>query len=215
MRPRVATKLLERRALVLGAVAVLVAAFAPACEVRHVELGAGGLDAGTAPLARFDAAPTSAYGCGDWIDNELNALRTGACEGHCDSTPREPYDLDGKLSIMAGTAGRWAYCGGHLGPADAIGIEFAPGCRLFFLKYDANSIAVRGTEASYQADYDMLDPRPEGAPAQIDVHLTPTNTVRMDVEAFRCPERVVLRHGDQTLDLARLDGHGGTGTPVK
>ena len=206
-----------KRALVFGATAVLLTMFAPACEVRHVELGAGGLDGdgGAAPLARADAAPTTAYGCGDWIDNELNALRVGACEGHCDASPQNPYALDGKLPIMAATAGRWAYCGGHLGPADAIGIEFAPGCRLFFLRYDADSIAVRGTEATYQADYDIFDPRPEGDPARIDIHLSPTNKLRMDVDAFRCPERVHLRAGDLTLDLARFDGHGGTGLPVK
>lgn len=206
---------LTQRALLFGALALLTTGLASACEVRHVELGAGGVDAGSAAVAQFDAAPGSAYGCGDWIDDELRALRVGSCEGYCTSSPDRPYDLDGKLAIMAGTAGRWAYCGGHLGPADAIGIEFAPGCRLFFLRYDANSIAVRGTEASYQADYDMLDPRPEGAPAQIDLHFSPTNTVRMDVEAFRCPERVRLRYGDQTLDLARLEGHGGTGMPIK
>jgi hypothetical protein len=186
------------RALALCGVTLLVLTLGPRCEVRHVELGSAG----------------SAYGCGDWIDGELNALRASACEGHCDASPQDPYVLDGKPPIMAATAGRWAFCRGHLGPADAVGIEFVPGCQVFFLRYDAESIAVRGTESTYQADYDILDPRPEGAAAQIDIHLSEANTLTMDVDAFRCPERVHLRHGDQIVDLARLDGHGGTGHAV-
>lgn len=116
---------------------------------------------------------------------------------------------------MAATAGRWAFCSDHLGPDDAVGVEFAPGCRLFFLTFDANGIAVRGTESAYQADYDIFDPRPSGVPAQIDVHLSPTNTLTMEVEAFGCPERVRLRQSGRVIELARFDGHGGTGIPVK
>jgi hypothetical protein len=207
----------SRRAVALCGVGVgLFLIFAPGCEVRHVELGArSGDDGGPAPLALVDPSKGSAYGCGDWIDSELNALRFGACEGFCDGTPGRPYDLDGKAPIMAATAGRWAFCSGHLGPPDAVGIELGPGCRVFFLRYDAENVAVRGTEAAYQADYDILDPRPEGAPAQIDLHLSPTHTLTMDIDAYRCPERVHLRYGDQALDLARFDGHGGTGLPVR
>src|SRR5262249_13147569 len=155
-----------------------------------------------------------AYGCGDWLDNELNALRTNACEGYCTASPASPYAIDDKPTMMAATAGRWTFCGGAPPPHDPRGVGVGASRPPFFLRLDAKDIAVRGTEATYQADYDIFDPRPAGAPPRIDVHLSPTNTLTMDVDAFRCPERVHLRQGERVIDLARFDGHGGTGNPV-
>src|SRR4029078_1766292 len=107
-----------------------------------------------------DAAGRSGYGCADWIDTGLNALRAGSCAGFCDASPAQPYDLESELSGMAGTAGRWAYCGQGVGPDDVVGMEFAPGCRIFFLRYDDAGIAVRGTAAVYQADIEVFAHRP-------------------------------------------------------
>jgi hypothetical protein len=187
-----------------------------ACEVRHVDLTLN--ENGVQPLTNADAAP-SQYGCADWIDAELNALRYGACDGKCINTPGSPFVLearDGKRPIMAATAGRWAFCSGQVGPADAVGMEFGPGCRIFFLRYDAAGIAVRGTEAAYQADFDIFDPRADGTPPQISLHLTPTHSITFEIAAHRCPERVQLRATDLNLDLARPDEvHGGTGTSVR
>jgi hypothetical protein len=193
-------------------------AIAAGCETREIDLGMtdGGSGAvAVGPRANPDQPLGAAYGCGDWIEAELNDLRAGTCEGSCSVARDGPYPLDSKPSMMAATAGRWSFCGARIGPADAVGIEFAPGCRVFFLRLDDAGIAVRGTEAAYQADYDIYDPRPEGVPARIDLHLTATDTMTLRVEAFRCPERVLLRRGDELIDLGRFDGHGGTGDPVK
>lgn len=197
--------------LFAGAIGVV----AGACEMRHIDLGPTGTEVVTQPSTLTDASLVPAYGCGDWIDAELNALREGYCFGYCRSTPAGSYPLDTKSSLMAATAGRWVFCGDHLGPDDAVGMEFAPGCRVFFLRYDAAGIAVRGTEAAYQADYDIFDPRPENMPARIDLHFTATDTLTLSVDANRCPEGVVLQGGGRTFRLARLEGQTDVSASVK
>src|SRR5689334_3728067 len=117
-------------------VGIVVTTTAPGCAVRHVDLTTS-IDAG---IAAQSVSKPSAYGCGDWIDNELNALRIDNCEGYCTSSPAKPWDIENKPTMMAATAGPWSFCGGHLGPADAIGIDFAPGCQLFFLRLDVNGV---------------------------------------------------------------------------
>ncbi|AKV00020.1 hypothetical protein AKJ09_06683 [Labilithrix luteola] len=202
------------RAFAVLLCAGVVGAVASACETRHIDLGPTGNE-GRAELRTVpDASLVAAYGCGDWIDAELKALRAGSCEGYCDSYPTGTYPLDTKASVMAATAGRWVFCGDHLGPDDAVGMEFVPGCRVFFLRFDSNGIAVRGTEAAYQADYDIFDPRPENMPARIDLHFTALNTITLEVEASRCPETVTLRGDGRLLRLARLEGQRFIGDPV-
>jgi hypothetical protein len=194
------------------------AGLASACAVRHIDLGVTGVDDPSLdPRANAATPLPPAYGCGDWIDQELNALRAGSCNGLCTSSPASPpnlYDLRDKPSMMAATAGRWTFCSGHLGPDGAEGMEFGPGCRIFFLRFDDAGVATRGTEAAWQADYDIFDPRPEDAPARIDLHWSATDTTTFGVVAYRCPERLVLRSGDLVVELARFDGNGGSVSQV-
>lgn len=201
--------------LLFAGAAGAVSIVASACEMRHIDLGPTGTEVVAQPSTLPDASLVAAYGCGDWIDAELTELRVGNCYGDCNSTPSGPYPLDTKSSVMAATAGRWLFCGDHLGPHDAVGMEFVPGCRIFFLRYDANGIAVRGTEAEYQADYDIFDPRPENMPARIDVHFSITNTLTLSVDANRCPEGVTLEGGNRVFRLARLKGQTDNDAPVR
>ena len=185
-----------------------VAAFAvvvPACNARIVDVGLN--DAESVPSASTipdTGLAASAYGCAEWIDEELYALRDGGCGGSCETVPQDPYGLDSKQEVMAATAGQWLYCSGTLGPGSAIGIEFAPGCRLYFLRRDADGNLVRGTERAYQAKYDIFHPRPANTAARIDVHLDEAQTLTFDVTADRCPERVrLVTRGMPAIDLAR------------
>jgi hypothetical protein len=171
-----------------------------------------GSNVALSPQSGSTGNQSNGYGCGDWIDAVLNQFRVGSCEGLCSDVPDQPYVLDGNVPIMGATAGRWAFCGEHLGPADALGMELGPGCRIFFLVDDASGLAVRGTEFAYQADYDIIG---DATVPSIDLHFSPTHTETFTVEAYRCPERVILRQGERAIELARLDGHGGTGVPVK
>jgi hypothetical protein len=198
----------------LSLLAAVVIGPAAGCDVRHVELGSG-LATPTTTESRVDAALANGYGCPTWIDAELNARRAGACEGLCGEAVASEYDLHDNVEVLAGTAGRWAFCDARIGPPDAVGIEFVPGCRLFFLRYDDAGTAVRGTESEYQADFDVFDRSSTNGVARIDLHFSPTATTSFDVNAFRCPEAVTLRSDGAVIQLARFDGHGGTGIPVK
>lgn len=186
------------------AFAVIVAG----CDVRHVEL-----ETGSGTVSTLGAAPgdsSAGYGCADWIDAELNAIHVDICPGTCSSAPDHPYDLIDKPTVMAATSGNWQFCGDHslfaTAPADAVGVELVPGCRIFFLRYDESGKPVRGTEAAYQADFDIFDPRPVGQSARIDLHETPTQTIAVEVEAYRCPEQVHLTQGGRRVVLSRFAG---------
>lgn len=204
-------------------VCTALAAFAlvgSACNARLVDVGAH--DADSVPSASSVAdggVARSAYGCAEWIDDELYALREGGCSGFCGNTGVDdaPYPLDSKRDVMAATAGEWLFCEGSLGPEGAIGVEFAPGCRLYFLRRDGDGIVVRGTERSYQAAYDIHHPRPANAPARIDVHIDDERTLTFEVVANRCPERLRLADpGRAWIDMARpTDNPDNPGNPTR
>lgn len=211
--PRRSSPLRSRRAshvLVAGATALVAWAFAalPACDARVVDVGSHDASAASPSPAAVDAGlARSQYGCAEWIDAELYALREGACGGTCGSEPELPYALESKQGLIAATAGQWLYCDADnseakLGPDDAVGVEFSPGCRLYFLRKDKDGVTVRGAEAAYQARYDIHDPRPEGAPRRIDVHIDDATTITFDVVAYRCPERLRLLAPGRRLELA-------------
>jgi hypothetical protein len=202
------------RAFALAVIAVTGAgAVATACNARIVDVGTNdaGLSSPSSSVVVDGGIAPSQYGCTEWIDDEVVMHRQGACGGQCPSTPALPYALDSKADVIAATAGQWMYCAGTLGPADAVGIEFAPGCRLFFLRPDSSGVIVRGTEASYQATYDIYDPQPAGMPRRIDIHISDASTFTFDLEAFKCPEHVRLVGSGLTLELA--PGFGDAGRP--
>jgi hypothetical protein len=186
-----------------------------ACNARIVDVGAN--DAGSAAPRSTDldaGLVPSQYGCAEFIDDQVQTLRQGVCGGTCSETPATPYPLDTKANVIAATAGQWSYCEGTLGPVEAVGIEFTPGCRVFFLRKDASGVVVRGTEARFQASYDIYDPRPEGMPRRIDIHFDDRTTVTFDVEAFKCPEHLRLVSPDKRLELAPDFGDAGRPNPV-
>jgi hypothetical protein len=180
----------------LSVIAVL--AVGSACQTRIVDVGANDAGAGLDP-----ATTGSQYGCAEWIEDELLALRAGACTGACGTMGGAPYGLDSKTELIAATAGQWLFCGGtSFGPEGAIGVEFAPGCRLFFLEQDPGGVIVRGSEARFQGRYGIHDPRPAGEPRRIDVELFEQPPITFVVTADRCPERLALIAGDRRVDLA-------------
>jgi hypothetical protein len=181
----------------------VVATGGSACDARVVDVGANDSATGVATASSLDGGVVkSSYGCAEWIDDELYALRDGGCGGACESTPADPYMLESKQSLIAASAGQWLYCEGSLGPEGAIGVEFAPGCRLYFLRRDLDGTIVRGTEKAFQAEYDIYDPRPEGTPRRIDIHVDPETTLTFDVVAYRCPEHLRLLAPGKRLELA-------------
>ena len=176
----------------------MLAASTQACDPRVVDVGRN--DANVAalgtPIPEGGIEPVS-KGCAEWVDEELYALRDGGCPGYCVNPPTDalgdnPYPLDSRKGIMAATAGEWLFCGNHFGPDGAVGVEFAPGCRLYFLRRDDAGTLVRGTERAFQMSYDIYHPRPAGVPARLDVHLDDERTMVFEVDANRCPERLHL-----------------------
>jgi hypothetical protein len=199
--------------LAFGGAGIMLAA----CEPRIVDVGtndAAPVDPSPASIALDSGLTRSQYGCVDLADDDVRALRTGACGGQCSSIPELAYDLESKQAVVAALAGKWMYCAGSLGPGDAIGLELAPGCRVYFLRRDLNGVAVRGTEAAYQATYDIYDPRPTGTPRRIDLHLDDGTTLTFDVAAHRCPEHLQLASPGRTLELAPDFGDAGRPDPV-
>lgn len=192
--------------LVSLALAAVASGALSGCNARVVDLGANDASAGNAnpnASALDGGLSKSGYGCADWIDEEVYALREGSCGGTCSSDPQLPWKLDSKLAVVGASAGQWMFCGpDRFGPEDAIGVEFAPGCTLYFLRKDADGVTVRGTEARFQARYDIYEPRSGSSPHPIDVHLDGVQTLTFDVVAYRCPERLRLLAPGMRIELA-------------
>jgi hypothetical protein len=189
--------------LVVLAVSACASGALSACNARVVDVGTNDASAANVDPASLDGGLSkSNYGCAEWVDEELYALREGSCGGMCSSEPESPWKLDSKQAVIAASAGQWMYCEGHLGPEDAIGVEFAPGCRLYFLRKDADGVTVRGTEARFQARYDIYQPRSGSSPHPIDIHIDDVQTLTFDVVAYRCPERLRLLASGMRIELA-------------
>jgi hypothetical protein len=178
------------------ALAVGVTIATSACTTSVLDLGENVPKDAASPalpaLAEAGVTP-SAYGCAEWIDDEVRQERFGACGAECGSALSETslFPLDSKKNVVAGTAGQWLRCSGSFGPDDTVGVEFAPGCRLYFLQRDVNGQFVRGTVARLQAKFDIHDPRPTGQARKIDVHFPDDRHVTYELEVGKCPS--VLR----------------------
>jgi hypothetical protein len=207
-----------------GIVGVLVACVTASCARQTIDLGLNDASTTTpATAAQPDGAVfPSGYGCADWVDQDLTTLRGSTCTGGCgDKLGIDLYALASHEELEAATAGQWLYCTptAPIGPKDAIGIEFAPGCRIYFLVHDANGEIVRGTMAAYQADFDIYDLSDGGAPKRIDLNLPGDggeDTHTFDVKVSHCPNLIELRSAaDGTVILLSSDfGDAGRGPPV-
>ncbi len=190
-----------------------------ACSSRSFDVGQNDASITTpasTPPGR-SVAP-SQYGCVDVTDDELTRMRGRACTGACSDGIDDPYDVATQQQLVASTIGQWLYCGSApalFGPRDAVGIEFAPGCRIFFLRRDFSGAIVRGTEAAYQTRFDIYDLRDRDAPRRIDLEF-PAMKVALDVRVSRCPNRLELRSTDgRTVELGSDFGDAGRPDPVK
>lgn len=177
--------------------AVTTAIATSACSTAVLDLGENVPDAAgpttTFPSLAEAGVTPSAYGCAEWIDDEVREERLGACGAQCGDVASENslFPLDSKKNVIAGTAGQWLRCSGSFGPDDTVGVEFAPGCRLYFLQRDADGKFVRGTVARLQAKFDIHDPRPAGQPRKLDVHFPDDRHVTYELAVGKCPS--VLR----------------------
>jgi hypothetical protein len=207
-----------------GAIAFALAAssaLAVSCARQTVDLGRNDASTTTpAAAAQTDAEVfPSGYGCANWLDQDLSTLRGQTCTGGCsDALGTDLYALASQEELEAATAGQWLYCTptAPLGPKEAIGVEFAPGCRLYFLVHDSNGDVARGTMATYQADFDIYDLTDAGAPRRIDVNLAGGDTHTFDVKVSHCPNKVELKSvvDGTVIELSSDFGDAGRAPPV-
>jgi hypothetical protein len=193
---------------------------AAACATRNVDLGQNNqldtlgpkVDAGT------DTSAGRVYGCVDWLDDEIASVRGPSCSGECSNTfGADRFAVANMKDLVAITAGRWLFCGRNpfTDLDDAIGVEFTPGCRIYVLRRDSAGNVVRGTEAPYQASFDISAPL--GDTPEMDLHFTAERTVRYVVDATRCPNnvlRLTSTQGTLTLRPVTVDDQPpDSGTP--
>ena len=204
------------RAALVGATLV---ACAGACGTRTVDVGRND-PVSTSPTHVEDAGlVTSQYGCPAWKDDEIRALRGATCTGACADDGGTAYALGSQTELVAATAGQWLFCAPPpFAPTGAIGIELAPGCRIFFLQRDASGAIVRGTSAAYQASFDIYDLTDPTAPRRVDLHLPDGTTQAWDVRATACPSTVDFTPAGAakaTVRFASDFGDAGRPDPVK
>ncbi len=211
----------SRLVLPLAVVGLLITS--GSCTRQTVDVGTNDASAITPSVAATDGGVfPSGYGCANWVDSQLSSLRGNTCTGGCDASFGTLYALATQEELEAATAGEWLYCGGApFGPADAVGIEFAPGCRLFFLVKDQDGAITRGTLAAYQASFDIYDLSKPGAPKRIDINLrgdggaTSEDTITLDVRASACPNRVELVDVKGKVVVSLSSDFGDAGRPLQ
>jgi len=189
---------------------------AAACATRSVDLGQneqlGTLGSRADAATNIDAGRL--YGCVDWLDDEISSVRGPSCDGRCASNlGPERFAIANMKDVIAITAGRWLFCGRSpfTDLPDAVGIEFTPGCRVYALRPDGQGNLVRGTEAAYQASFDIS--APVGEAPELDLHLNEGRTVRYFVASTRCPDnilRLTSTEGTVTLRPVVLDDQART-----
>jgi len=178
---------------------LLLGATTSACNEALLDLGANDVDAGGATLAaEQEAGLTSAKaGCTEWIDDDIHLAAEGECAGTCSPSESRPaegthFALPSMKRFIDLTGGAWLRCSGTFGPDDTVGVEFAPGCRLFFLRYDGSGQLTRGTEIRHQGVLGIYDPATSLYTRRIDLKTTEGGTVSYDVSMQTCPKALVL-----------------------
>ena len=139
-------------------------------------------------------------------------LRGSTCAGQCSQSEPLTRDVSSPDELAAVLAGQWQICGGSLGPVDlsstgwrndagpttAIGIEFDPGCVIFFLYIEGKEL-VRGSSASDQASYDVVSTG--DAATGVVLHLA-SGDVSATVSASSCLGRARLMTDAGVIDMS-------------
>lgn len=168
-----------------------------ACNQALLDLGENaGIEQNGPSLTSEDAGALSRAGCTEWIDDDIHLASEGECDGTCSPDakldPAGSVDFPTMKSFIDQTGGAWRRCGtGQFGPSDTIGVEFAPGCRLYFLNYDEAGKLTRGTEIRHQGVFGIYDPAKSRSVRSI-VLTTTTGRTTYDVALQRCPKALVL-----------------------
>lgn len=179
------------------------AAVLPACNAAILDLGQNApLDGSVGPtLSNEDAGILAAKaGCSEWIDEDVQAANANECDGSCSVAPEDPtFPFPTMKRFVDLTGGAWLRCAGApFGPTDTIGVELAPGCRLYFLHYDADGKVSRGTEIRHQGVMGIYDPPTRTDLRRIDIKTT-EGTKSYDAYVTRCPKALVLTPVGQDL----------------
>lgn len=188
--PRVAARLLT---------VACIAAIVGACEARVLDLGENVVasDASPTPLATDAEANVARAGCTEWIDDDVTAARAGECSGTCSPRDEAPtLALPTMKSFIDKTGGPWVNCEGNLGPTDTLGVELAPGCRLYFLLRDEAGRLTRGTEIRHQGLYGIFDPVPSGKKRRVEVKTLDGAKSTYEVTLYDCPKALVLEEAE-------------------
>jgi hypothetical protein len=183
------------RTLTLACVAAIVGA----CEARVLDLGENVVpaDAAPAPLGVDAEANVARAGCTEWINDDVTAARAGECSGSCSPGDGAPtLALPTMKSFIDKTGGPWTNCEGNLGPSDTLGVELAPGCRLYFLLRDGAGRLTRGTEIRHQGLYGIFDPVPFGKKRRVEVKTLEGQKTTYEVTLYDCPKALVLEEAE-------------------
>ncbi|MBK8215523.1 MAG: hypothetical protein IPK71_17460 [Myxococcales bacterium] len=187
------------RLVVRSGAAACLALVVGACEARVLDLGENSPspDAGPAPLGADATVTVSRAGCTEWIDDDVAAVQAVECGGTCAPAPNaHEADLPTMKSFIDQTGGPWLYCAGNLGPSDTLGVELAPGCRMYFLRRDEAGKLTRGTEVRHQGLYGIFDPVPEGKRRRIEVKTLEGGKTTYEVTVYSCPKALVLEEAE-------------------
>ena len=80
--------------------------------------------------------------------------------------------------------------------AHTLGVELAPGCRMYFLRRDEAGKLTRGTEVRHQGLYGIFDPVPEGKRRRIEVKTLEGGKTTYEVTVYSCPKALVLEEAE-------------------
>lgn len=175
-----------------------------ACTANVLDLGANATGNGAGPLSVEGGVSVARAGCTEWFDDEVAASFANECAGSC-----TPFDTDRETfptmrSFVVKSGGPWLWCSGRFGPTDSVGVEFAPGCRMYFLKYDTTGALTRGTEIRQQAAFGIFDPSPTPTARRIEVKTFDGTRTTYEITLTHCPKTMVLTEVDP------LPGHAPT-----
>ena len=185
---------------VLGSLAFSTALVAfTACSTNLLDLGTNVEgDGGTGLLSADGAIAASRASCTEWSDDDVHSAQAGECPGSCTEDPKSELAAFPTMKhFIDQTGGPWFSCGGPaFGPTDTIGVEFAPGCRLFFLKRDSTGALTRGSEIRHQGVYGIFDPATDKFARRIDFKLSDSTRITYEVKLRLCPKTLVLTRTD-------------------
>jgi hypothetical protein len=197
---------------VLGSLAFSTALVAfTACSTNLLDLGTNvDGDGGAGLLSSDGAIAVARASCTEWSDDDVQSAQAGECPGSCTESPGgELAAFPTMKQFIDQTGGPWLSCRGSVfGPSDTIGVEFAPGCRLFFLKRDSTGALTRGSEIRHQGVYGIFVPATDKFARRIDLKLSDGSRTTYEVKLQLCPKTLVLTRTDslpgRAVEIIRL-----------